>query len=121
MLEWFTVLQMVIASVLTLLALILALLRKAPNDLTMGVLLLSVLGLLAQMVIAFIAPLAGNPPSGDLLEYWMYLVVALLMLLGGGFYALIDRKPQAHWVLVLLAASLVVMLYRMAHIWGIWV
>ncbi len=37
------------------------------------------LGLVVQVVVAIIAPLTGNEPTGDLLEFWIYLVTAVLM------------------------------------------
>lgn len=120
MIVWFTSVQMVAAGIMALCCLGAAALRKKPNDFTMGLTLLVVLGLLAQTVTAIIAPFVGNAPQGDLLEYWLYLLTALALPVGGGFWALIDRSVWAHLVLAVIGFSLVVMLYRMGDIWGIW-
>ncbi|MDO4241762.1 MAG: hypothetical protein Q4C71_04440 [Microbacteriaceae bacterium] len=94
-------------------------LGKKPNDITLGVTALVALLLLAQTVIAIIAPFAGNPPAGDPLEFWLYLVVALAIPVGGIFWALIDRTRWSHALLALAHFSLLVMVYRMLVIWGI--
>ena len=101
-----------------LVCLVAAVRRSGPNDVTMGATLLVALLLLAQIVIAVIAPFAGNPPRGDALEFWMYLVVAFLLPLGAGFWALIDRTRWANLVLAVVHLSVAVMTYRMLVIWG---
>ncbi|RRD36490.1 hypothetical protein EII31_02700 [Leucobacter sp. OH2974_COT-288] len=120
MVEWFTIAQMGAAALLLFACLGAAVLRRQPNDLTMGLTLLVTVGLLAQVVVALVAPAVGNPASGDLLEFWMYLLVAVALPIGAGVWALIDRSSWAHLILALVAFSLIVMEYRMMVIWGLW-
>ena len=120
MIQWFTIVQLVLAAVLLLCSLAAAALRKKPNDLTMGLTLLVALGLIVQVFVALLAPLFGNHNGGDPLEFWMYLLVAVALPLGAGLWALLDRTAWAHLVLALVAFSLVAMEYRMMIIWGLW-
>lgn len=118
MIEWFGLAQIVLAAAAALLCLGLGLAGRAPNDYVLGATVLVTLALAAQIVVAVVQPFVGNPPRGDALEYWMYLVIAFLMPIGAGFWALIDRSRWATLALALVHASLAVMVYRMLVIWG---
>ncbi|MGO1538013.1 MAG: hypothetical protein ACTHZ9_00040 [Leucobacter sp.] len=118
MIPWFSITQISIALIGMLLCLVFAAKRSAPNDYTMGATLLVGLLLIAQIVVAIVAPMVGNAPTGDPLEYWMYLIVALLLPFGAGFWALIDRTKWANVVLAVVHFSIAVMLFRMQVIWG---
>lgn len=48
----------------------------------------------------------------------MYLIVALALPIGAGFWALIDRTRFANLVLAVVGLSVAVMTYRMLVIWG---
>ena len=69
MILWFTILQVVVACAAGLLCLVLGLAGRRPSDLSVGSLALVELLLVIQVVVAIVAPLAGNPPTGSLLEY----------------------------------------------------
>lgn len=92
--------------------------KREPNDYTMGATLLVSLLLIAQIVISIVQPLAGNPAAGDPLEFWMYLILALALPLGAGFWALVDRTRWANLVLAVVHLAVAVMTYRMVVIWG---
>ncbi|MBO1902305.1 hypothetical protein J4H92_10145 [Leucobacter weissii] len=93
--------------------------RSGPNDYTLGATLLVGLLLVAQVVISIAAPFAGNSAQGDPLEYWMYLITALVLPFAAGFWALLDRRRSANLVLVVVNLSVAVMVYRMLVIWGV--
>lgn len=118
MILWFGVLQIAVASAAALVCLWGFLRGRAPNDYSLGAMLLVGLLLVAQVVVSIVAPLVGNAPAGDLLEFWMYLVVALLLPFGAGIWALIDRRRSANLVLVIVAFAVAVMVYRMLVIWS---
>ena len=59
----------------------------------------------------------GNSPTGSLLEFWMYLITAFLMVIAGFVWALVERSIMSNVMLGLLAGSLAVMLVRMDVIW----
>lgn len=118
MIIWYGGVIVATALVAAVLCLVEALRKRSPNDFTMGATLLVALAMIVQVVVAIAAPAAGNTPSGDPLEFWMYLIVALLLPFGAGFWALIDRTRWANFVLSVVHLSVAVMTYRMMVIWG---
>ena len=106
MIEWFTWVQLAIAVCAGLLCLVLGLAGRVPDDLTLGALALVELLLVVQLVVAIVAPAFGNAPSGSVLEFYVYLVSALLL----------------RWSTVVLgvaALAVGVMVYRMFQIWTV--
>ena len=119
MVEWFAWLQIALALVVAILCLINFGRTMGPNDITLGGTLLVGLLLLAQVITAIIAPAAGNTATGDPLEFWMYLITALILPFAGAFWALADRSRWSNLILAVAAFSVAVMLYRMLYIWTI--
>lgn len=119
MLEWFTWVQVILALLVMVLTLVNFFRKIGPNDITLGGTLLVAVLLIVQIVIAIIAPLAGNPPTGDLLEFWLYLVTALALPIIAGFWALADRTRWSNLFLAVSAGSVAVMVYRMHYIWTV--
>ncbi|NLA64683.1 MAG: hypothetical protein GX862_01880 [Leucobacter sp.] len=117
MITWFATLQIVVAALAALLCLIEYSRKRTPNDYTLGATLLVGILLIAQVVVSIIAPLSGNTPTGDLLEFWMYLITALILPFGAAFWALIDRRRSALLVLLVVNLAVAVMVYRMLVIW----
>ena len=118
MILWYAVVTIAVALVGAVLCLVAALRKRGPDDFTMGATLLVALLLIAQIVISIAAPFAGNQAVGDPLEFWMYLIVALLLPPAAGFWALVDRTRWANLVLAVVHLSVAVMTYRMLVIWG---
>ena len=117
MIEWFSAVQIGIAALVGFLALILGAIGRPPNDLTvLGSALVGLL-LIAQIVVGIVQPLTGNNPTGDIIEWWLYLVVALLLVIGGIVWALIDRSRWATMILGVVGITVAIMLYRMVQIW----
>lgn len=114
----YAIAQIAVALVGLVVCLIFGARRSGPNDYTMGLTLLVTIMLIAQIVVAIVQPLVGNPAAGDPLEFWMYLIVALLLPIGAGFWALVDRTRWANLVLAVVHLSVAVMVYRMLVIWG---
>ena len=119
MILWFTILQLVVAVAAGLLAVTLGLAGRRPSDLTVGALALIEVLLVIQVVIAIIAPLAGNPPSGSILEFWVYLVSAVLLPVAGVGWALVERSRWSTVILGVVALSVAVMIWRMQVIWTV--
>ncbi|KQQ95671.1 hypothetical protein ASF62_04015 [Leifsonia sp. Leaf325] len=117
MIAWFAGVQIAVAVVGALLAIILGLIGRKPSDLTMGPLILVELLLIVQIVISIVAPLVGNEPSGSLLEYWVYLISAALLPIAGGFWALIERSRWSTVVIGVVCLAVAIMVYRMTQIW----
>lgn len=117
MITWFAIVQMVVGVMAAMLCLVEYARKRTPNDYTLGATALLGVLLIAQMVISIAAPFAGNAPVGDPLEFWMYLIVALVLPFGAGFWALVDRRRSAHLVLMVVNLSVAIMVYRMLVIW----
>ena len=106
-----------VAGLAALACLVIFLRKSAPNDISLGATVLVGILLLVQVVWAIIAPLAGNPPAGDLLEFWLYLVVAFALPFGAVIWALVDRTRWANLVLAVVNIAITVMSLRMLSIW----
>jgi hypothetical protein len=119
MIEWFTWLQLAIAVPAGLLCVVLGLLGRKPTDLTMGATALVELMLIVQLAAAIAAPLAGNNATGSLLEFYTYLVSAILLPVVAGFWALVERSRWSTVILGVTCLSVAVMLYRMTQIWNV--
>jgi membrane-associated HD superfamily phosphohydrolase len=119
MIEWFSWLQLAIAVPAGLLCVVLGLLGRKPSDLTMGATLLVEVLLIAQLVVALVAPLVGNAATGSLLEFFTYLISAILLPVAAGFWALIERSRWSTVILGVACLSVAVMIYRMVQIWTV--
>ncbi|KAA9087323.1 hypothetical protein [Microbacterium radiodurans] len=119
MIGWYTAAQIVVAVAAGVLCLVLGFAGRRPSDLSVGSLALVVLLLIAQIVVAVIAPLVGNPPSGSLLEFWVYLVSAVLLPPAAVFWALLERSRWSTVIMGVAALSVAIMVWRMHVIWTV--
>ena len=119
MILWFTIVQVAVAVAAGLLCVVLGLAGRRPSDLSVGGLALLELLLIVQIVIAIIAPLAGNPPTGSLLEFWVYLVSAALIPPAAVAWALLERSRWSTVIMGIGALAVAVMVWRMQVIWTI--
>lgn len=119
MILWFTIAQVAIACAAGVFAVAAGLAGRRPSDWTVGGMALILLLLLAQVVIAIVAPLAGNPPTGSALEFWVYLVSAVLLPPASVAWALIERSRWSTVIMGVAALAVAVMVWRMQVIWTI--
>jgi hypothetical protein len=119
MILWFTYLLVAIAALGGLLCVVLGLAGRRPSDLSVGILGLLELGLIAQVVISIVAPFAGNPPTGSLLEFWVYLVTAVLIPPAAVVWALLERSRWSTVIMGIAALAVAVMVWRMQVIWTV--
>ena len=119
MILWLTVVQIIVAVVAGAFCLVAGLVGRRPSDFSVGALALVELLLVVQVVVAVVAPLTGNPPTGDLLEFWVYLVSAVLLPIGAVLWALMERSRWSTVILGVAALAIGVMLWRMQVIWTI--
>ncbi|MFT4307034.1 MAG: hypothetical protein QM604_09110 [Microbacterium sp.] len=119
MILWFTLTQVGVAAVAGLLCVVLGLAGRRPSDLSVGALALIELLLIAQVVVAIAAPFAGNAPLGNPLEYWVYLVSAVLLPPAGVAWALVERSRWSTVVMGAAALPVAVMVWRMEIIWTV--
>lgn len=117
MIEWFMWVQLTIAVVAGLFAVVVGLIGWKPNDYTVGSLVLLELLLVAQGVISLVLPAVGSPPQGNALEFGVYAVSVLLVPPAAVIWALVDRTRWSTVVLGAGAFTVAVMVYRMYQIW----
>jgi hypothetical protein len=97
---------------------IIGLMKRPFNDIVLGAAALALLTLIVQAVVSIIAPFTGAGPTGDLLEYWTYLLTALVIPPGAVLWALVDKQSQ--WSTLIVGIGILtcaVMVYRMHQIW----
>ena len=119
MIEWFTWVQLAVAVAAGVLCLVLGLAGRVPSDLTIGALALVEVLLVAQLIVAILAPAFGNEPTGSVLEFYVYLVSALLLPPAAAFWALLERNRWSTVILGVAALAVGVMVYRMLQIWTV--
>jgi hypothetical protein len=119
MILWFTLVQVGLAVLAGVVAVGAGLIGRRPGDVTVGALALIELLLVVQIVVAIVAPFAGNAPSGSLLEFWTYLVSAALVPIAGVAWALIERSRWSTVIMGVAALAVAVMVWRMHVIWTV--
>ncbi|MEY4533372.1 MAG: hypothetical protein RI926_1141 [Actinomycetota bacterium] len=119
MIDWFTALQIGVAVTGGILAIALGLMGRRPSDLTMAFAGVVALLLIVQLAVTISGPLTGNEPTGSLFEFYIYLISAIFLPVGAGFWALIDRSRWSTVILGVAQLAVAVMLYRMGQIWFI--
>ncbi len=119
MILWFTIAQIAVAVGAGVLCVVAGLAGRRPGDVTVGSLALLLLALIAQVVVAVVAPFAGNSPSGSLLEFWVYLISAVLLPPLAVGWALVERSRWSTVIMGIAALSVAVMVWRMYVIWTV--
>jgi RsiW-degrading membrane proteinase PrsW (M82 family) len=117
MIDWLTWAHEGIAVLAGLFCLALGFAGRIPNDYTLGAVALVEVLLIVQVVVALVAPAMGNVPTGSGLEFWVYLVSAVLIPPAAVLWALIERNRWSTVVLGVACLAIAVMVYRMGQIW----
>ena len=119
MILWLTIVQIVVAVGAGVFCVSAGLAGRRPSDFTVGALAAVEALLIVQVVVSIVAPLAGNPPTGDLLEFWVYLVSVVLLPIGAVLWALMERSRWSTVILGVAAFAIAIMVWRMHAIWTI--
>ena len=117
MIEWYTSVAGYGSAIIGLAVVILGLVGRKPDDISLGAVVLVEALLIAQIVIAVISPAFGNLPTGSGLEFWVYLITAAVVPPLAVLWGLIERNRWSTVVLGVGALAVAVMLYRMHQIW----
>ena len=117
MIEWFSWLQAGAGIIAGLVLLVLGFLGRKPGDLPLVLIGVPWVLLVVQSVMAIVAPGLGNPIAGDPLEYWMYLVTAVIIPPAAVVWALVDRSRWSNVIMGVAALAVAVMVVRMQQIW----
>jgi hypothetical protein len=91
--------------------------RRKPSLISLGALAFVQLGLLVQLISSIILVAGGARAKTDTVEFFAYLLVALIVPLGAAFWALIERTRWSTFVLGVGALTVAIMLVRMHQIW----
>ncbi|WP_336631698.1 MULTISPECIES: hypothetical protein [unclassified Microbacterium] len=113
----FTIAQVAVAVLVGVVAVIAGLAGRRPGDVTVGGMALVLLLLVVQVVVAVVALFAGNAPRGSALEFWVYLVSAVLIPPAAVFWALVERSRWSTVIMGVAALSVAIMVWRMHVIW----
>jgi hypothetical protein len=117
--DWFTTAQVVVAVAAGLLCLVLGFAGRKPDDITLGATALVEVLLVAQLITAIVAPIFGNLPTGNLAEFYAYLISAVIVPPLAAFWALVERTRWSTVILGVACLAIAVMLYRMHVIWNV--
>jgi len=114
---WLLVTQEVIASAVGSFGLLLGMAKRKPSMVSIGALALVELLLLVQFVLSVVLVAGGARAKTDTVEFFSYLVVALIVPIGAGFWALVERTRWSTMVLGVASFTVAIMLARMEQIW----
>ncbi|GAA1735150.1 hypothetical protein [Microcella frigidaquae] len=117
MIEWFSTIAIAVSVIAGLVALVLGGIGRKPDDYSVLATAAVALVLIVQIVIGIVAPFVGNEPTGDIVEWWIYLVTALVLPVGAIIWALVDRSRWATIVMGVASLAVAVMVFRMNQIW----
>ena len=115
----FTTVAAIIAAAAAAVAIVLGLVGRKPSDLSLAGPAIVELLLLAQLVIAIVAPFVGNPPTGSIAEFYAYLISALVIPPAAIFWALTERTRWSVVVVGVACFAVAVMFVRMQIIWTV--
>ncbi len=118
MIDWLTVVQVVLAAVGAIIAVAAAARSKPPTDLTVLPAAVSALLLIVQVFVSIASPMWGDSPVSDPLEFWMYLITDVMMVPGIVIFALVEKSKWGNFGIALVGFANAVMLYRMHVLWN---
>ncbi len=118
MVEWFTWIQFAVALIAGLACIGAGLIGQEPNDWHVAALAIAWVPLVIDAVMAIVGPAMGNAIQGDGLEFWMYVIVAIIIPPAAVFWALIERTKWSTVIIGGAALTIAVMMVRMQQIWS---
>jgi len=117
MIEWAYQAQFGLALAVGLFCIILGLINRPPSWWSVGSVALVGSLLLVQLVWSIFLVAAGNQAKGDTVEFFGYIITALIVPPAAVAWAIIERGRWSTVVLGVSALTIAVMLARMWQIW----
>lgn len=117
MIEGFYLAQLWFSVAAGLFALALGLFGRLPSLWSVGSLAVVLLGLLGQLGYSIAVVIGGATAAVDTVEFFAYLIVAIMVPVGAGFWALVERNRWSTIILGIAALTVAIMLVRMNQIW----
>jgi hypothetical protein len=119
MTEWLYYLLLAVSGGSAALCLVLAMFGRKPSLLTIGSAAFVELALLVQLVATIVLLVLGATCKGDVVEFFGYVLVAMMVPAGAVVWALAERTKASTMVLAVSALTVAIMSSRMAQIWGL--
>ena len=117
MIEWFTAVAITVSVLAGVIAVLSGIRGTEPRDLTVLSTLAVEVILIIQLILAIAQPAFGNVPQGDPLEWWMYLITAVMMPPAVVIWAIVDKTKWGTLAMGGVSLSVAVMVVRMSVIW----
>jgi predicted outer membrane lipoprotein len=117
MFSWFVTLQLAVAFGVALSLFLLSVAKRKPSLVSLSLLAVVELGLIVQLVVSIVLVSGGARAKTDTIEFFGYLLVAMMIPAGAAFWALVERNRWSTMVLAISAITVAVMVARMQQIW----
>jgi hypothetical protein len=117
MLDWWYLAQLFYAVPVGVLLLLLGLIGRPPSGFSLLLVAITEFGLLMQLVASITLAVLGERAATDTLEFFGYLIVALLIPVAAAIWSLVERTRWSTVVLGAAVLTVAVMLVRMQQLW----
>ena len=117
MLEWGYHFQLAFATLVGVFALTLGIFKRPPSWWSVGAVALVEALLLVQLVVSIVLVVQGKQAVGDTVEFFGYIITALIVPPAAIAWAVIERTRWSTLVLGVSGLTIAVMLVRMWQIW----
>lgn len=117
MFEWAYQAQLYLSLVAGLYCIILGLLNRAPSWWSVGAVALVEGFLLVQLAVTIALVAIGQEAKGDTVEFFGYIITALIVPPAAVAWAIVDRSRWSTVVLGISGLTIAIMLVRMWQIW----
>lgn len=119
MADWLTWALIILGIVAAIFALVSYPIWKRPNDLHIFVAGAIAILLLVQVGVGLASAVSGNGPTGNLAEWWLYLITAIVVVFVGTIWSFVDTNKWSLLIHAVIGITIAVMVYRMYQIWYI--
>ena len=117
MLDWLFATQCIGAGAVALLTLILGIAKRKPSLISISALGIVAIFAIWQLITSIVLLANGEQAATNTVEFMFYVVVALLVPLLAGFWALVERTRFSTFVMSIAATTYLVMLLREQLLW----
>jgi hypothetical protein len=101
----------------TVICVVAAVRRLGPNDVTILSVAAVELVLLVYLVGSIIGSVTGAGPAGPAIEFWGYVLTALVLPVGAVYWSLLERSFWSNYVLAAPGIVVFIMMARMNQLW----
>jgi predicted outer membrane lipoprotein len=117
MFSWLVNLQLAVAFGVALSLFAMSVAKRKPSLVSLSLLAVVEIGLIAQLVVSIVLVSGGARAKTDTIEFFGYLLVAMMIPAGAALWALVERNRWSTMVLAVSAVTVAIMVARMQQIW----